>query len=86
MEYSKMSNWQAKANVDKARSVKKYKKVIEAFHKTNRSGQVPITGYMAPYCGFMLSICKHNMRMAMAKRKMQKEGLPIDERQLVEMG
>ena len=55
--------------------VKMYKEVGETLHNAIReiqSGQVPIPGYLAQYCGFMPSICKRNMIVAIAKRKMQK--------------
>ena len=68
--------------------VKMYKEVGETLHNAIReiqSSQVPISGYLAQYCGFMPSICKRNMIVAIAKRKMRKVGLASDGCQVVEV-
>lgn len=39
----------------------------------NQSGQVPISSYLVPFCGLMPPICKHNMTLVIAKRKMKKK-------------
>lgn len=34
----------------------------------------PITGYKAPYCGFIPDICKRNQRLALERRRAKKKG------------
>lgn len=66
---------------DEAWMMKRYKEVGEALHNAIReiqSGRVPISSYLVQYCGFMPSICKRNMNVAIAKRKMRKVGLASD--------
>lgn len=76
-----MLDWQAKKKFDETLSSEEVQGGVRSSPQSDYKElkwSTTSVGYMASYCGLMPSTCKHNMRMAMAKRKMRKEGLPID--------
>lgn len=61
----------AKRKFDEAWSAKNCAVVGDALHK-NIKENLPIVGYKGRYCGYMPSLCKHNMPIAIEKRRMSK--------------